>query len=482
MSEAERSTTQRRGAKIFAIAIGVGQVCALTRYVVFAHTLGPRELGWGVAIVLVGQFFDLMTNSGSDRFLIQHKRGDDPEVQHLVQLVMVVRGVAIALALVFFAQPIADFLGAPRIALGLQLLALAPLFTGFIHLDWRRVQRQHDFRIEGKATLGAELSSLAVTTALALFTHSYLAVAAGLVVRALAMAVATQIMAQRRFAIAYSKPFAADLFHFALPLTLAGVLLFFSSQGDRVLIGKLLGPVEVARYSVTMLMMFYPIMVIQRYISGLYLPQLVRDDPMRRSNAEELGSVATIIGSLATVGFALVAPIAQPLLFGHAFKQEPMIVALIGALNAARFIKVWPSNMLMASGRSRGVLFMYIVTLIAISLMLAGVKMQASLEVIALVFLAGELLSLSFGLWMGARLFELSLGFIAERVGLFILAILVASAASFAMQERSIGWMAAALAGVVVLVGMFWWRERPAVLLLADLFTPIFHRKTRATR
>lgn len=478
MSESERNATQRRGAKAFAIAIGVGQVCALTRYVVFAHALGPHELGWGVAIVLVGQFFDMMTNSGSDRFLIQHEQGDDPEAQRLVQLVMVMRGVVIALALLLFAQPIANFLGAPRIALGLQLLSLAPLFTGFVHLDWRRVQRRHDFRIEGRATLIAELGSLAVTTVLAVLTHSYLAVAAGLVARALTMAVVTQIMAERRFSIGYSKPFAVDLFHFALPLTITGMLLFFGSQGDRVLIGKLLGPAEVARYSVTMLMMFYPIMVVQRYVSGLYLPQLVRDDPMRRSNAGQLGSVVTIIASLATVGFALVAPIAQPLLFGHAFKQAPMIVALIGALNAARFIKVWPSNMLMSNGQSRGVLYMYLVMLVAIPLTIVGVKLQASLEMIALAFLTGELLSICFGLWMGARLFELSLGFVAERVALFVFAVLVASAASFAMQERSIAWMAAALTGMAALVGVFWWRERPAILFLASIVTPIFRRRT----
>lgn len=472
MSEAEGSTT-RRGAKAFAVAIAVSQVCAFVRYVIFARALGPAELGWGVAIVLVGQFFDSVTDSGADRFLIQHPNGDDPEAQRLAQLVMVVRGVLIALLLLLFARPIADFLGAPEITFGLHLLALVPVFAGLIHLDWRRVQRDHDFRIEGRATLVAELGSLAVTSILAITTQSYLAVVAGLITRVMMLALVSQLMAVRRFAIGFSRTFGMELLLFALPLTVTGVLIFFGSQGDRVLISRMLGPAEVGRYSAIMLMMFYPMMVVQRYITALYLPQLVRHDTEHQVNAVQLGGVVTILGSLAIVGFAIVAPFALPILFGRAFAQAPVIVALIGVLNAARFFKLWPSNMLLAQGHSRGVMACYLMVLVAIPLALAGGYWLGSLEAIVLAFLAGELLSLTFGLWLSARLLDLRFADVGSRLILFVLAALVATAGSFAVERHDTPLLVASIVGGLVAAAVFWRREHTAIRFLLGLFSAV---------
>lgn len=465
MAELQRPITtaaQRQGNRSFVVAIAVSQACALLRYVVLARMLGPHELGLAVMIVLVGQFFDSVTDSGSDRFLIQHPDGAEPRSQALVQLVLLGRGVIVALLLVLFARPIAIFLDVPSIEDGLRLLALVPLISGFVHLDLRRVQRDHDFRIEGRAMLFAELFSLTATATVAILTHSHVAIVFGLIVRMITLAVVSHLMASRRFSARYAPEHARDFMLFGLPLMINGLLLFFGSQGDRVVVGRLLGPEELGRYSAAMLLIFYPIMLVQRYITGTYLPQLTRANADRSVNADQLGGIVTILGALATLGFVIAAPIAMPLLFGGKFTQSLLVIALIGALNSARFIKLWPTNMLLAEGRSQAVLLTNVIRLAAFPMAIVGVMWNASLETIVLAFLAGELISILAGLWLSSGPLGVRFSSSGERIAVFAFSAFIAAVGGSAVQRQDWLWLAAAVAGAIALMALFWWRERGA--------------------
>lgn len=462
----------RRGAKSFATAIAISQACALLRYVMLARLLGPQELGWAVMIVLTGQFFDSVTDSGSDRFLIQDPSGDHPAAQSLVHFTALIRGAIIAAALLLLAGPIARFLEAPTIEPGLRLLALAPLISGFIHLDLRRVQRHHDFRIEGRATMLAEIASLAATAAVAIATHSYIAIVFGLITRASVLVIVSQSMALRRFAAWPSRELAMKLAIFGLPLMLNGLVLFFGQQGDRVVITKLLGAAEVGRYSAVTLLIFYPIMVLQRYVSSIYLPQLTRAVPDRGRNADALGGVALVVASACTVGFAIVAPLVLPLLFGDRFAQLPAIVALIGVLNAARFLKLWPINMMLADGRSHWVLLTNVARLVSLPLAMLGTWLFPSLAIIVLAFVGGEFLSLALGLWLGNSALRTSRRKAAGRLAMYVLVCVTTVAAGEAWQAGSTALLAGAgialcLASAVVVV-----RERAAIAFLWQTIAP----------
>ena len=82
----------RRGANAFFIASSFAQISALLRYVILARMLGPEQLGLAATLVVMAAFFDLVSDTGSDRFLIQDRDGDTPEVQKLVHLVLHLQG------------------------------------------------------------------------------------------------------------------------------------------------------------------------------------------------------------------------------------------------------------------------------------------------------------------------------------------------------------------------------------------------------
>ena len=107
-----------QGAKLYFAATGVGQTSALLRYVVLARLLGPEQLGLAATLVVTGAFFDLISDTASDRFLIQDRHGAEPSVQNLVHFVYVVRGFLIAGALALFSIPLAGFYKSPNSFLG----------------------------------------------------------------------------------------------------------------------------------------------------------------------------------------------------------------------------------------------------------------------------------------------------------------------------------------------------------------------------
>ena len=291
----------RRGAKIYLAATVLAQIVALLRYVSLARLLGPEQLGLAATLAVTQAFFDLISDTGSDRFLIQDRDGDSPRAQGLVQLVYISRGFMVAAGLALFSWPIAAFYKAPQLVNGLIILGLSPAILGFLHLDVRRFQRHQDFRAEAIMVMLAESCSLVATVLAAWLTHSFTAILYGLITRALVMVLVSHLRAERPYRLVYAREHATRLARFAAPLMLSGLLLFIGSQGDRVLVANRLGVAELGRYSAILLLIYYPSAVILRYMHVIYLPMVAagRDDAARRDEVSDLLGGQTLLLALA---------------------------------------------------------------------------------------------------------------------------------------------------------------------------------------
>jgi len=389
---------RRRGGKLLFMGSMVAQASALLRYIVLARLLGPEQLGLAATIVVTGSFFDLISETGSDRFLIQDRDGDTEPVQRLVQLVYVLRGLMIALALVVFAIPIAAFYGAPRLAVGLAGLALSPLILGFLHLDIRRQQRVQDFRAEAISLIFAESASLAATVIAAWITRDFTAILYGLVTRAVVMVLVSHLRAERGYRLGYSREHAGRLGRFAAPLMLTGLMLFVGTQGDRVVVANLLGFKALGHYSAVLLLIYYPTAMILRYVHSISVPMVaaVRDDPDARNRVGDLLGGQTLLLAIAMcAGFAVVAPIMIPILYGARYAQASLIVGMIGILQTARFMVVWPTTIALSLGHTRTVMLSSLVRILAYPAAFAGLWLVGGLSGVVGGFLSGEMIAIS---------------------------------------------------------------------------------------
>ncbi len=348
-----------RGALLYFGAALLSQASGLLRYVALARLLGPAQLGLAAALTVTGSFFEFVSDTGSDRFLIQDRDGDLPAVQRLVQLVYVSRGTVVALLLAGFALPIARIYGTPTLAAGIAWLALSPAIAGLLHLDIRRLQRQHDFRPEAICTAAADTAGLLAAIAAAWWLRSFVAVACGFVVRSAVLVAASHQIARRPYRLGWDREHAPRLARFAAPLMLNGLALFLVSQGDRVLVANRLGVTALGYYAAILLLILYPSNVIANYLHTLFVPRIaaLRDTPAERNRlADRFGGLTLLLAVLMACGFVLVAPPAVPLLFGRRFAQSATLIGLIGLLQATRFLLSWPTTVALAMGRTTTVL------------------------------------------------------------------------------------------------------------------------------
>lgn len=454
----------RQGGRAYFAANMVSQAAALIRYVLLARLLGPEQLGIAALLILTAQFFESISDTGSDRFLVQDDDGDDPKMQGLVQLVLAARGVLIALALALSAGLFARLYNMPDLTLALIALGVAPLIGGFIHLDLRRAQRTSDFRPESIAMIVSEAASLIATAVAAWMTRDHTAVIYGLAVRAACLVIVSHVVAKRPYRWSLTRDYATKFSAFALPLAANGVLLFFGSQGDRVVIGSTLGAEALGHYSAVLLLAYYPASMIGRYLSGLHLPQIARS----RTSTEDLqvsrwrlASQFLLLAAAMVAGFAFAAPIVTPLLYGASFQQPWHIFALLGLLQAARFLRLWPTALAVGTGRSAIVMQNNIARMSALPLAFATAQVWASLEAIMLGFIFGELLALFVALALLARHRTVDMLEECGRVALFMgLAASLVAAAWFGDQSAAEAMTASAFLALSIIAAVAYTERR----------------------
>jgi O-antigen/teichoic acid export membrane protein len=470
--QARDARTARRGGVLYFGASLLSQAAALVRYVVLARLLGPEQLGVAATLVVTASFFDLISDTGSDRFLIQDRDGDAPAVQKLVQLVYAGRGLAIALCLAAFAVPVAIFYKTPALAGGLVVLALSPLILGFQHLDYRRAQRAHDFRPEAICVIFAECVSLLATVTAAWLTRSFHAVLYGLITRAVVLVVVSHVQARRPYGFGWDLKHGRRLSRFALPLMLNGLMLFVINQGDRVIIGRELGVEALGYYSAVMLLIFYPSVLLARYIHAIYIPLVAaeRDSAQARARViDELGGQTVVLAIAMALGFALVAPPIIPVLFGARFAQDSLLVTLIGLLQTARFLLNWPSTASLANGRSATVLAGNLTHVIAFAAAVAGLKLVGGVQGLVGGFVVGEVVCAGLAVVLLNRDTVQPQQHGLERLVLFALACAAALLWNLTVRNRdwtSVG--AAAIASALLLAGL-WRRERASIRSLTGI-------------
>lgn len=404
-ADAPRALPARRGSKVYFAGSIVGQVCALLRYTLLARLLGPEQLGLVAALILVSNFFELISDTGSDRFLVQDKDGDEPQVQRLVQAVFLARGAFIALGFLICAWPVSVAYREPALFVGLAVMGLSPLINGLTHLDMRRFQRHNDFRAEGVGMLISELLALAVTVVAALITRDYTATLWGLITRSMIMVVVSHVFAERPYGFGYDKQAAARLMTFSVPLIANGLLLFVSGQSDRLMISGLIGLEALGRYSALLLLILYPSAALTRYLAGIHLPLVAADPttPRRGAPPDLLGGRVFLMSAGMAGGFALVAHAAVLILYGPKFVQTPLMIGLVAVLQTGRFIRVWPTTLAMGLGKSRIVMANSFVRMIGIPAALAGLATIGGVAGIVVGFIVGEVAALVSGIWMVNR-------------------------------------------------------------------------------
>jgi O-antigen/teichoic acid export membrane protein len=310
------------------------------RNIIIARLIGAETLGEFVFLVLSIRLFAMTTDLAEDRFIVRA-----PEAglrQALASCHFLAQCRAVILAFLLLAMGLFSVKDISLVSY--VLLAGAAIFRGFTHQGYRLHQRALNFRpalyVEGiTAVFGVVAMYIAVAAAPCLE-----AVCATLLAQSMLHTGFSHVMTDRRFrfeSVLYIAEF-KEIAKFGLPLLLTGAAMFWSMQGERLILSAILDSASFAHFSMLFQLALVPVLILGRMTITIGLPVLSGAQENWNEFQRLLDRFHVYVYAVAAVFallFVLGANIALNLLFGPDFEADMGWVFFLAVAQALRLCR-----------------------------------------------------------------------------------------------------------------------------------------------
>lgn len=341
-----------QGALLFS-GYALAQIFSFARNALVAHWLSKGDFGIAAAILVVLQTIETLSDLGADRLLVQARDGDDPRLVGTAHATLVVRGLLTAIAIAVFSAPAAAFFRVPEAAWAFAAAALVPLLRGFVHLDSRLAQRRLDNRPQMLIEMAPQALALALAIPVLHLEATYTAVLWLAIIQAVATVLASHIAAKNTYRLSLDRQHLRRLVAFGWPIWASAFPLVAVYQGDRMLIGRMIGMEGLAAYTTAFLITMVPGLIAAKIANALMLPLLAatHDDARRFTRRFILMAEATALGAaLYLVVFIVAGGALLPIAFGANYAGLGGLVGWLAGMWALRMLQAVPGVALLAKG------------------------------------------------------------------------------------------------------------------------------------
>ncbi|MCB2095427.1 MAG: oligosaccharide flippase family protein [Rhodobacteraceae bacterium] len=332
-----------------------GSALLLARNLIVARLISPEDYGIASTFAISMSIVEMLSNFGLNQMIVVDKDGDDPRVQSGLQGFQVLRGLTSSLLLWAISGAYARFLGIADLAWAYQVIAFIPLVNGLQHFDVHRLKRHLKFTPSILSLSVPPLVSVLALWPLALIYDDYRIMLAALFVQAGAMVVLSHLTAERPYRVRLDLGQMRAATGFGWPLLVNGILLFGVFNGERLIVGRELGMLQLGHFSMALTLTLTPTLVLAGSCQTFFLPQL--SAARERPEAFQWLGIATmesslVIGVLLVLGVSLVGAPVVDLLLGQKYATMIPILVPITVLQAVRVAKTGGAVVALARGQS----------------------------------------------------------------------------------------------------------------------------------
>jgi O-antigen/teichoic acid export membrane protein len=380
----------------------LAQATSCVRNAIIGHWLAKGDFGIAAGITLTLQLVEILSDLGADRLIVQARDGADRRLMAAAHFVLVLRGVVLAMVLAVAAVPAAEFFHAPHAWPAFAAMALVPLIKGFLHLDFRRQQRELDNRAYVAIECAPQLAALAAIVPILWLEPTFNAVVGVAVAQSAVMVACSHALACTRFEIGFDHTQIGRLVAFGWPIWLSAFPLVLVFQGDRAIVGHILGLEVLAAYAAAFMVTMVPGLIAAKAGNAIVLPLLAQ----ARDSSDEFRRRFILMFELATLAAVLYAALfviaggaLLPLIMGPNYRGLELVTGWLAVMFAIRMIQAVPGMALMAHGETRPFLAAGTIRSLGLVGALAAVLLGYGLAGVAAAGVAGELASLAYMSW-----------------------------------------------------------------------------------
>lgn len=247
------------------------RLIGLAQIVVLARILAPEDFGlFGIALLALS-VLETFSQTGFNAALIQ-KRGDILPYLDTAWTVQAIRGFLLAAILLAIAPSVAVFFGEPGAAPLVQALALYQIFGGLVNTGVLYFRKELEFHKEFLYMFSGTLMNLAVAIPAALILRNAWALIFGLIAGQFVRMIVSYLVHPYRPRPRFDRAQNKELSGFGKWVLGSSALVFLVTQGDSILVGKLLGATALGYYQMAYKISNIPATEITSVISSVSFP------------------------------------------------------------------------------------------------------------------------------------------------------------------------------------------------------------------
>ncbi|MBD3413768.1 MAG: oligosaccharide flippase family protein, partial [Candidatus Aminicenantes bacterium] len=260
----------RSGAWVFGIRF-VHQVFYLGRLIILARLLAPRDFGLMGIALLTMMTLETFSQTGFQQALIQ-KKENIKNYLDAAWTVLVIRGVILFSIIVLIAPLIAKFFETPQAKGVVQAIGLAVLIQAFTNVGVIYFKKELEFNKQFVYITAGTITDFTVAVTAAFLLRSVWALLFGLIAGKLAQLIVSYIIHpyKPKFSLDFHK--ARELFGFGKWVLGSSILILLITQGDDLLVGKILGVTMLGFYQMAYRFSNTPATEITHVISSVAYP------------------------------------------------------------------------------------------------------------------------------------------------------------------------------------------------------------------
>lgn len=348
-----------KGSAWVAIGFVGSQVMRLGANLILTRLLFPEAFGLMALVTVFMVGIVMFSDIGIGPSILQNKRGDEPDFLNTAWTIQVIRGFVLWGISCALAWPVSVFYNEPQLLLLLPLAGLLTIITGF---EPTRVETANRHLILGRVTFldfVSQILGILVMIGLAIAMQSVLALIFGNLATALFRLLLMHIaLPGSGNSFRWEGSAAKEILHFGKWIFASTVAGFFSSQGDKAILGKFLSLPMLGIYNLGFFLASFPLQLGYAVTAKVLIP-IYREYGADRSdaNSERLKRMRYVLsGGLISMVLVL-AFIGQPLvnfLYDDRYSTAGIILVATACIQIPLIIGLSYDQAALAAGDSKG--------------------------------------------------------------------------------------------------------------------------------
>ncbi len=356
----------RRAAAWSTLDVAVNRTGSFLLGIVVARLLAPHAFGIYAVALVVHTIVISISDLGLGTALIRDDAEAVAAAAPTVATIALANSVALGAMMALSAPVLAGLLGVPRATSTIQVMAITLPLAGLAAVPGALLRRE--FRMDRMfiADTANTVASALIVVPLALAGWGPLALAFSFVAGQVLTTIMLTVFSPWRYRLGWDSQQARSLLRFGMPLVGASILIFSIQNVDYVVVGRLLGPVQLGLYVLAFNISGWPQNVFSSVVRSVSLPAFARLREDGRDMSEQFASALRMVSRLTFPVCLLLGALAPNLILTvYGGKWAAASKALIGLslFAAGRTIMELFIDFLTTLGRTRAVLLVQVIWL-----------------------------------------------------------------------------------------------------------------------